>query len=153
MVIWLEHRVPPPIVMVILAGFMWLGHLWLGNDVAGGLLLVLGIIICVAGVGVTITGLRTLSAARTTPSPTQIERAKHLVVNGIYTRTRNPMYLGMVLFLLGIECIFANAWLLLGPVVFALYIQRFQITPEERVMRGKFGAAYEAYQKRVRRWI
>ena len=150
---WLEHQVPPPIVMVIVAALMWLGHLGLGDDAARGLLLVIGIIFCVGGVVIAITGLRTLLAARTTPSPTQIGNAKHLVVSGIYTRTRNPMYLGMVIFLIGVECIFTNAWLLLGPVVFALYIYRFQIAPEERVMLEKFGSAYEAYRQRVRRWI
>ena len=150
---WLEHKVPPPIVMVIVAALMWLGHLGLGDYAARGLLLDVGIIFCVGGVVIAITGLRTLLAARTTPSPTQIDSAKHLVVSGIYTRTRNPMYLGMVVFLIGVECISANAWLLLGPLVFALYIQRFQIAPEERVMHEKFGAAYDGYQQRVRRWF
>ena len=150
---WLDHKVPPPFVMLIVAVLMWLAHLWLSNDLAGGWLLILGLAFCVAGVAVAVTGLRTLLAERTTPSPTQIERAKHLVISGIYERTRNPMYLGMVIFLIGVECILANAWLLLGPLVFVFYIQRFQIAPEERVMHEKFGTEYNAYQQRVRRWI
>lgn len=150
---WLEHRIPPPFVMVTIAVLMWFAHVWLGNDLAGGLLLVLGLAFCVAGIAVAVTGFRTMVAARTSPSPTQIDRAKHLVMGGIYTRTRNPMYLGMVIFLIGLECIFANAWLLLGPFAFVLFIRRFQISPEERVMREKFGAEYDAYRRRVRRWI
>ena len=150
---WLEHRIPPPIVMVIIAGLMWFAHVWLGNDLASGLLFTLGLVFCAAGIGVAVAGFRTMVAARTSPSPTQIERAKHLVTDGIFTRTRNPMYLGMMIFLIGVECILANAWLLLGPLVFAFYIQRFQIEPEERVMYEKFGVVYDAYRKRVRRWF
>ena len=150
---WLEHKVPPPIVMVIIAALMWMGHVWLGGDLARGLLLVLGFAFCVAGVAVAVTGFRTMVAARTSPSPTQIDLAKHLVTGGIYTRTRNPMYLGMALLLIGVAALFANAWLLLGPIAFALFIQRFQIKPEERVLLEKFGADYQAYQRRVRRWI
>ena len=150
---WLEHRVPPPFVMVVVAVLMWFAHVWLGNDLAFGLLLVLGLAFCVAGVAVAVTGFRTMVAARTSPSPTQIDLAKHLVTGGIYTRTRNPMYLGMVILLIGLECVFANAWLLLGPLAFVLFIQRFQIVPEERVMHEKFGTEYDAYRRRVRRWI
>ena len=47
----------------------------------------------------------------------------------------------------------SNAWLLLGPLLFVLYITRFQIIPEERVMQAKFGSAYDAYRTRVRRWL
>ena len=150
---WLEHKVPPPFVMVIIAVLMWLAHVWLGSDLAGGWLLLLGIAFCVVGAGVAVTGFRTMVAARTSPSPTRIDLAKHLVTGGIYTRTRNPMYLGMVIFLIGVECILVNAWLSLGPFAFVFYIQRFQIVPEERAMHEKFGAEYDAYRLRVRRWI
>jgi protein-S-isoprenylcysteine O-methyltransferase Ste14 len=42
---------------------------------------------------------------------------------------------------------------LLGPLVFVLYINRFQVVPEERVLSSMFGAAYSAYQAKVRRWL
>lgn len=153
MIGWLEHRIPPPLVMVIVAALMWLGHLLLGNDLAGGWLLVVGSTFCIAGVGVAVTGFRTMVAAHTSPSPTQIDLVKYMVTGGIYSRTRNPMYLGMALLLIGLECILANVWLLLGPLVFVFFIQRFQIAPEERVLLHKFGLEYEGYRQRVRRWI
>jgi len=47
----------------------------------------------------------------------------------------------------------SSVWSLLGPVLFALYITRFQIVPEERVLDRLFGASFAAYKKRVRRWL
>jgi protein-S-isoprenylcysteine O-methyltransferase Ste14 len=139
--------------MVAVALLMWLAHWLLGASVAPRALLYCGIGLCLAGFALAFTGLRTLVGRRTTPSPTQIERAKVLVTSGLYRFTRNPMYLGMVIFLIGIAAIFAEAWQLVGPLLFATYIQRFQIAPEERVMLDKFGTDYAAYKARVRRWI
>jgi len=150
---WLEHRVPPPFVMLAVVLLMWLAHWLWSASVAPRALLYCGIGLCLAGFALAFTGLRTLVGRRTTPSPTQIERAKVLVTSGLYRFTRNPMYLGMVIFLIGIAAIFAEAWLLVGPLLFAAYIQRFQIAPEERVMLDKFGTDYAAYKARVRRWI
>jgi len=72
---------------------------------------------------------------------------------GIYRFTRNPMYVGLALVLLGWAALLSSPWALLGPLVFVLYINRFQIAPEERVLSAKFGAAYTEYIARVRRWL
>ena len=63
------------------------------------------------------------------------------------------MYVGLTLVLIGWAAFLCSAWALPGPVVFVLYITRFQIVPEERVLAGKFGAAYAQYTARVRRWL
>jgi protein-S-isoprenylcysteine O-methyltransferase Ste14 len=63
------------------------------------------------------------------------------------------MYLGMLSVLLGWAAYLPSAWALLGPVAFALYIDRFQIVPEERALHSLFGAAFVDYTQRVRRWI
>ena len=76
-----------------------------------------------------------------------------LVATGVYSFTRNPMYLGMVLVLLAWTVFLASPWTLAGPALFALYITRFQIVPEERVLAELFGNSFAAYRKRVRRWI
>jgi protein-S-isoprenylcysteine O-methyltransferase Ste14 len=75
-----------------------------------------------------------------------------LVTEGPYRFTRNPLYLGQLLFLLGLG-ITAFPWLLLGAGVQALLLDRVVIPPEERRIAEHFGAAYEAYRHRVRRWI
>lgn len=77
----------------------------------------------------------------------------HVVTTGIYRITRNPMYLGLVLILLGLALYRASPWTMLGPLAFAAYITRFQILPEERALTARFGAAYTAYCTQVRRWL
>jgi len=149
----LEHKVPPPFVLLILALLMWFANHLMGGGVASTMLFYGGLLLLALGFGVAFTSLRTLIGNHTTPSPIEIERAKVLVTSGPYRFTRNPTYLGMLIFLIGVAALFANVWLLAGPVAFALYIQRFQITPEERVMAAKFGADYSNYCAQVRRWI
>ena len=63
------------------------------------------------------------------------------------------MYLGLATALVGWAAFLSAAWPLLGPVLFVLYVNRFQIRPEERVLTELFGAQYESYTHRVRRWL
>jgi protein-S-isoprenylcysteine O-methyltransferase Ste14 len=91
--------------------------------------------------------------AGTTVNPIQIEKASVLVTSGIYRITRNPMYVGFALLLTAGAAVVGTWQLLLGPVCFILYIQRFQIIPEERVMSRYFGDAYREYCGRVRPWL
>ena len=63
------------------------------------------------------------------------------------------MYLGLFLVLAGWAAHLANAAALPGPLLFALYVTRFQILPEERALTARFGAEFDAYKLRTRRWI
>jgi len=111
------------------------------------------IVIALAGGAMAIAGNREFKRARTTISPLKPENSTALVTSGIYRFTRNPMYVGLTLLVLGWAAFLCSAWALLGPVVFVLYISRFQIAPEERVLSAKFGTAYADYALRVRRWL
>ena len=149
----LESKVPPPALLLVLAVSMWLisraaspfhfdlpAHNWLAA--------VLG----VAGFATGILGVTTFRKARTTVNPMK-PRASSLVTWGVYAISRNPMYLGGLTMLLA-WALFLSNWLafLFLPVYF-LYINRFQIAPEERVLTALFGQKYAAYQVRVRRWL
>ena len=82
-----------------------------------------------------------------------IKEASQLVTDGFFKITRNPMYLGMLLFLLGLSI---YNGLIVGLVflpLFVGYITFFQIIPEESAMIEIFGEDYKAYMKKVRRWI
>ena len=106
-----------------------------------------------AGVGVVLAGVHAFRRARTTVDPMHPERSATLVAGGIYRRSRNPMYLGFLLLLAAWACWLANLLALAGLPAFVLYLNRFQIVPEERALRERFGDAYDGYARAVRRWL
>ena len=152
----LEHRIPPPVVGAVVAAGMWAlasqtGLLSLPDFGFQGALTAL---LVAVGLAFDLAGLRAFLARRTTVNPLRPERASSLVTDGIYRITRNPMYIGMVFLLLAWGLYLADAVvLLLGPAGYVLYLNRFQIGPEERVLLGLFGDEYRAYMARVRRWL
>ena len=79
--------------------------------------------------------------------------AEDLVTEGLYSHCRNPMYVGMATLLAGWAAWLGTPWALTGLVAFVAWITRFQILPEERVLAQRFGAAFDAYRGRVRRWL
>jgi protein-S-isoprenylcysteine O-methyltransferase Ste14 len=105
------------------------------------------------GIAIAILGVAEFRRAATTVDPRVPERSASLVVGGVYRYSRNPMYLGMLLVLLGWACYLGSALALAFLPVFVSYMNRFQIAPEERHMRAKFGHSYAQYTARVRRWI
>ncbi len=151
---WLEHRVPPPVVGVLAGVAMWLlsqasAPLVVDDMVRYGVAAVL----VATGLGFDVLGLLAFRAARTTVNPLHPEKASALVSAGVYRVTRNPMYVGMLSLLLAWAAFLATPVALVGPLLFALYITRFQIIPEERILRERFGEPYVEYMKQVRRWI
>ena len=95
----------------------------------------------------------TMSRARTTINPFSPMRATQLVTGGPFRFSRNPLYLSLLLLLVA-YALRLDAWLVwLAPAAFAAYVTWFQIIPEERVLRRKFGDAFVRYCARTRRWI
>jgi protein-S-isoprenylcysteine O-methyltransferase Ste14 len=76
-----------------------------------------------------------------------------LVTDGLFRWSRNPMYLGFLLFLAGVAVLLGTTTPLLGPVLFAIAADRWYIAFEERAMQKKFGASYEDYMRKTRRWL
>ena len=111
------------------------------------------IVIALIGAAIDLAGLIAFRRAKTTINPLKPQNSSSLVTGGIYRYTRNPMYLGMLAFLLAWSAYLAQPLALLGPLAFVLYINRFQIIPEERVLAGLFGEEFTAYTNRVRRWL
>ena len=91
--------------------------------------------------------------ARTTINPVKPSSASSLVITGIYRLTRNPMYLGSLFILLGWAVFLANVLAFLLLPGFVLYINRFQIIPEETALSGIFGSEFATYKANVRRWL
>jgi protein-S-isoprenylcysteine O-methyltransferase Ste14 len=86
-------------------------------------------------------------------NPLKPQTASALVASGIYRYTRNPMYLGMLVVVVGWAVFLANVLSALAIVLFPAYITRFQIKPEERVLLSLFGEQYVHYSHQVRRWL
>lgn len=150
----LDNRIPPPLMMlavgVVMAGAAQLPPA-LGMPatwrigLAGALL--------AAGLSVVALGVTRFRAVGTTIDPTTPQRASRLVIGGIYRFSRNPMYLGFATILLAWAAQLDSPWALAGPVLFVAFINRYQILPEEHALRHKFGAEFDAYAARVRRWL
>ena len=154
----LEHRIPPPLIDAACALLMWAlaralpqAQLWPPGGSSG----VVGAALALAALGgaVALAGTLEFRRAHTTVNPLAPRRASTLVTRGIYRVTRNPMYLGMLGVLAGWAVWLGNiaAWLGL-PLSMAL-LTVLQIRPEERILAERFGAEFERYAARVRRWL
>ena len=147
-------KVPPPLIVITMSGAMWVLNRvapiyhwaippwsYFGPVISGLGFLILAI------------SFRTFRKAKTTIDPIDPRRASQLVTHGIFSVTRNPMYIAFLLVLLG--------WLVwlgsLSPIVaiafYLFYTSSFQISREEEALIDKFGPRYRAYMERVPRWI
>jgi protein-S-isoprenylcysteine O-methyltransferase Ste14 len=150
----LELKIPPLALVVLAAALMWLGaasfpaagfRFPAQSSVAWGL--------GAAGTCVCALGVIEFKRARTTVNPTKPGSASSLVRTGIYRRSRNPMYLGFLVLLIGWAVAMGNVLALVIPPAFVAYMNRFQIRPEERALTALFGDAFRDYCRDVRRWF
>ena len=150
----LELKIPPPLLALLIAVAMWGISLATSRfEISAAFRYAAVILIALVGFGFAISGVRAIRRARTTISPIKPEAATSLVTSGVYRFTRNPMYLGLSLVLLAWAVFLSSAWAVLGPVAFVLYMNQFQIAPEEKVLSKLFGQAFAEYQSKVRRWL
>ena len=150
----LELKIPPPAVALVVGLAMW----WISRyGVLEGVppRWRIGAALALAAIGAAfdVAGIIAFGLAKTTVNPMKPEKSVALVCSGVYRITRNPMYVGMVFILLAWAVYLTSPWALFGPLVFAAYITRFQIKPEERVLAARFGVEFASYQARVRRWL
>lgn len=149
---WLECRIPPPLVGLTCAALMAALTWWrAGWPPAATVQWPLWLLLALA---VLLDGSAVLAFVRrhTTVNPLTPQRSSVLVVSGFYRVSRNPMYLGMLCLLLAWTWWLQQWPALLGPLLFVLWLNRFQIAPEERALLALFGEDYAAYCRRVRRW-
>ena len=151
---WLEHRIPPPIVGLLIGAAMWpIAKASPLVALSSQARWVIAALFVVAGLIITLLGGAAFRQAQTTVNPLKPESASTLVMVGVYRYTRNPMYVGFALVLIGWAVYLLAPLALVGPALFALFITRFQIMPEERALSAKFGQQFFEYQAQVRRWL
>ena len=148
----LENKIPPAVVWLVCALIMK-SIAYVLPFVALPHLPIVAIVMALIGIGAGIAGVWNFYKARTTINPLEPSEATHFVSEGIYKLSRNPMYVGLACCLVSwaIWLSYLLPWL--GVVLFIAYMTRFQIIPEERVLRQKFGDEYQNYYLKVRRWL
>lgn len=150
----LELLIPPPVIMLFVGLLMWwvsvtfpeLAFDWLYSDAAA-------VIVGLLGMAVSLIAVIAFRRVGTTADPRRTTATRVLVSSGIYRYSRNPMYVGVLLMLLGWSLYMGNVLSILCAPLFIVYITRFQIIPEERMLHGKFGEEFAVYKSKVRRWL
>lgn len=152
--IGLELKVPPVALAAIAAGLMWCAASATPEfdfPFSSNLLFCVGV--GLLGALTCLAGVVAFRQAETTVNPMKPDSTSSLVVSGIYTYTRNPMYLGFLLLLMAWAAALSNVLALISLLAFVLYMNRFQIVPEERMLASRFAQDYAEYRARVRRWL
>jgi protein-S-isoprenylcysteine O-methyltransferase Ste14 len=142
----------PPVVLLVALILLVLMHILLPEprllhppiNLVGLLLLAVGVYLNLAADGL-------LKRHGTTVKP--FEESITLVTTGVYSRTRNPMYLGFVFLLLGVACLLGSTGPLLIVAVFPVVMNLIYIRAEEAMLSERFGEEWAAYQAKVRRWL
>ncbi len=150
----LDLKIPPPVIALSCTALAWL-LAWLTPALTYLLnaRTPIAVVLLLTGISLALSGVLAFRKAKTTPNPHTPEKATSVVRSGPYRFTRNPMYLGLALALLGVCAYLGNPMSLLSVIALIAYLTRFQIIPEERVLRGLFGETYAAYTETVRRWL
>lgn len=151
---WLELRVPPvPLTGVFAVAMFGVSTVTPGATylIPGRLGLAMGL--AFLGGAVALAGVVAFRSNKTTVNPLRPGAASVVVVSGVYRFTRNPMYLGFLLALAAWAVYLSNGPAALFLPAFVAYMNQFQIKPEERTLRAKFGPAYAEYVAAVRRWV
>ena len=151
---FLELKVPPVALVFFIAALMW----FVARAVPAFALVIpgrefLAVSVAVGGAVTSISGIASFRRAKTTVNPMKPDSSSSLVRTGIYSRTRNPMYLGFLLVLGGWAIFLSNVLAFLLLPAFIFYMKRFQIEPEERALTSLFGQDFVDYKSRVRRWL
>lgn len=151
---YLELKIPPAGLVLLFAAAMWLTagmNPWAIIQIPGREWI--AIVLSILGCTLIIVAAIEFISARTTVNPLTPGLATEIVTKGIYKLSRNPMYVGFLVMLVAWGVLLENILSLLLLPLFVLYLNRFQIMPEENALLAKFGDEYDRYLKSVRRWM
>nr|WP_067296142.1 isoprenylcysteine carboxylmethyltransferase family protein [Marinobacterium profundum] len=150
----LELKIPPVALVLICAVLMWLVSVFLPqHGLPDTIARVVALVFVAASTMIGVLGVGAFIKAKTTVDPLLRHKTSSLVTSGVYGFSRNPMYLGMLGLLVGFGLFLGSLYSLSLCVGFVLYLNRFQIEPEERMLAAQFPAEFARYQAEVRRWI
>ena len=148
----MRNKIPPPIVTLFFGLCIYFLQEYFPESNLE-FLTIFSYIFYFAGLSILVLAVSLFKKQNTTVNPIKIENASSIVTCGVFKYSRNPMYLGMALILLGLALMFNLIGGTLFTLLFAIYITKFQIRPEEEVMEKLFGEDFLKYKKNVRMWI
>ena len=149
-----KYRFPPLLLVLLFCGLMSGASFLLPSYQDYPILrLVLSILMIFSGISFVSLGITKFRSNHTTINPYKPEKSSTLVTTGIYSITRNPMYVGFVLVLVGWAIYFANLAALPLSITFVIYMNSVQIPEEEKALVSVFGECYNHYKIQVRRWL
>ena len=150
----LELKVPPVALVLVFAVAMWLVSANVPS-LAFGLpwRTVVAVAFVGAGVIITLVGVVAFRKAKTTLNPTKPGTTSAMVTSGVYRLSRNPMYVGFLLALTGWAAFLSHTLAFAFLPAFVVYMNCFQISPEERALTANFGSEFLIYKQSVRRWL
>ena len=147
-------RVPPPLIFLglvligpLLDRLFGIAPLHIGQPVRS----ILIVLLVAAGLIIVLAAIRNFARTGTRVEPWAPSSA--IVSDGIYRFTRNPMYIGMALVMLGLALVIGSPASIAMVAVGLIIVDRFVIRREEAYLEAKFGNDYRAYRTRVRRWL
>lgn len=145
----------PPIIFavsaIVAAVLSWFAGLPFETVLPSGVGLAIGVLVIAIGAGLLLFAGHRFNSAGTPIPPNQ--PTKIIVSEGIYRYSRNPMYLGFALVLLGLGLAFDQLWFLIAVPIAVMAVTKLAIEREEAYLERKFGAEYLQYKSQVRRWI
>lgn len=146
-------KIPPPLLALLCAAVMY------GLAQTGVLTITaawqwpLVLVLLLLAVLLFVSAVASLLLAKTTVNPLTPQASRHLVSRGVFAISRNPIYLADALLLLAWAVYLGSVPALAGVVLFIVWINRFQIVPEENALAQLFADEYQRYCRRVRRWL
>ena len=147
----MKTLIPPPIVTIVFLFVIFFTKDLFRFSVT--LPSSLGFIIILTGFMIIFIAARQFKAVNTTINPIKPENASVLVNKGIFSYSRNPMYLGMLLIIIGFSIIHNFLAIIVIMPIWIIYMTYFQIIPEEEAMEILFKENFVNYCKKTRRWI
>ncbi len=146
------RRLLPPLLLLVVLALMAASNVAIPNQPRlFGAWSWMGVVPVVVGLAIEIAARRRFATARTNVQT--FGEPDTLVTTGLFRVSRNPMYLGMVLVALGAAVLWANPAALALALGFLIVCDRWYVAFEERKMLERFGAAYDAYRSKTRRWL
>ncbi len=150
----MKNKIPPPVLLLLSGAAMWfVAHSEFAFAVSIPFLFIPAIVLAAIGAVISVRAVRQFKSVDTTINPLKPDTASSLVHTGIFSVSRNPMYVGLLFVLSGWAVWLGSLSNIAVLLAFMLFITELQIKPEEAALRKLFGEGYVAYCERVRRWF